>query len=383
MPMPSQINVLHVGLGPIGLAAVRLTASRPGWLRTVAAVDPAAHLVGRPLDEIADGGADRSGPGAAPAGRARGEHGLDLVRGATGYRLVGGGRASEGLPGAATAAERVYVGDRIPAAAPGAASVAIHATVSSIDRCEPQLLELIAAGWHVVSSCEELSYPWLAHPEPARRIDAAARAAGLVVVGAGVNPGYAMDLLPVVLTGAARRVDRVLVTRVQDAGTRRVPLQRKVGAGLAVDEFARLVEGGLVRHVGLRESAQAICAALAIGDARVTETIEPVIARARLDSALGPIEAGRVAGVHQVASASAAGREAVRLDLLMAVGAEAYDEIVIEGDPGIRMRVAGGLHGDVATEAVLVNTIAPLLHARPGLRVMTELTPPRPAPPAR
>jgi 2,4-diaminopentanoate dehydrogenase len=201
------------------------------------------------------------------------------------------------------------------------------------------------------------------------------------VVGTGVNPGFAMDYLPVVLSGATKRVDAVRVHRVQDAGQRREPLQAKVGAGITTDEFARRVAAGSMGHVGLTESAQAVAAALGWDPADTTETIDPVLAETPTPSAFGTIEPGRVAGIDQVAVVRAGGVERVRLHLQMAVGiGPSQDDVWLTGEPDLHLVVPGGLHGDLATAAALVNTVGSIRHAEPGLRVMSELRPPRPAP---
>jgi len=258
--------------------------------------------------------------------------------------------------------------------------VVTHTTSSSLDRCLPQLLAAVEAGAHVVSSCEELSYPWVQAPEAAARLDGAARAAAVAVVGTGVNPGFAMDYLPVVLSGAAKRVDSVRVHRVQDAGRRREPLQAKVGAGITTEEFDQRVAAGSMGHVGLTESAQAVAAALGWDATGTTETIEPVVAGAPTASAFGTIEPGRIAGIDQVAVVVVDGVERVRLHLEMAVGiGPSQDDIWLIGEPDLHLTVPDGLHGDLATAAALVNTIESVRHAEPGLRVMSELRPPRPS----
>ena len=236
----------------------------------------------------------------------------------------------------------------------------------------------------MVSSCEELSYPWLQAPEAAAALDAAARAAGVSVVGTGVNPGFAMDYLPIVLSGAAKRVESVTVHRVQDAGQRRLPLQAKVGAGISAEEFAQRVIGRTIGHVGLTESAQAVAEALGWIDG--TDRSPPrrssrSLAETAVRSAFGTIEPGQVTGIDQVAVVTVAGAERVRLRLTMAVGiGPSRDDIWLAGDPDLHLAVPRGLHGDLATAATLVNTIGSIRHAQPGLRVMSELRPPRPAP---
>jgi hypothetical protein len=331
------VQVAHVGLGAIGREVVRLVLERQD-LRLVAACDINPELVGTTL------------------GALLGHAVHDDVTISTD---LGDAKARDAAAG----------------------FVVTHTTSSSLSRCLPELLSAVAAGADVVSSCEELSYPWLRAPEEAGRLDAAARAAGVSVVGTGVNPGFAMDYLAVVLSGAAKRVDAVRVHRVQDAGQRREPLQAKVGAGISTDEFDRRIAAGTMGHVGLTESAQAVAAALGWDAAGATETIQPVVAQTPTPSAFGTIEPGRVSGIDQLALVTVDGVERVRLHLQMAVGiGPSQDDIWLTGDPDLHLQVPGGLHGDLATAAALVNTIGSIRQAEPGLRVMSDLRPPRPSP---
>jgi 4-hydroxy-tetrahydrodipicolinate reductase len=109
-----------------------------------------------------------------------------------------------------------------------------------------------------------------------------------------------------------------------------------------------------------------------------------VVARTPTASAFGTIEPGRIAGIDQVAVVRVDGEERVHLRLQMAVGiGPSQDDIRLIGDPDLHLSVPGGLHGDLATAAALVNTIGSVRHAEPGLRVMSDLRPPRPAPERR
>jgi 4-hydroxy-tetrahydrodipicolinate reductase len=54
---------------------------------------------------------------------------------------------------------------------------------------------------------------------------------------------------------------------------------------------------------------------------------------------------------------------------------EEYDEIIITGVPDIQQKIIGGVHGDVGTVAVTVNSIPKVLLASPGLKVMKDLPP--------
>ena len=128
------------------------------------------------------------------------------------------------------------------------------------------------------------------------------------MLATGVNPGFAMDALALALTAPCARVRRVSVTRVVDAAARRLPLQRKVGAGLNLGQFRRAVTEGSVRHVGLVESAHMIAGALGWKLDRVDETLEPAIAPRDLDTEYLRIPAGAAAGIKQAVRAYRDGR---------------------------------------------------------------------------
>ena len=47
----------------------------------------------------------------------------------------------------------------------------------------------------VVSTCEELAYPFRKYPELAAKLDAEAKDGGVALIGTGINPGFVMDKL--------------------------------------------------------------------------------------------------------------------------------------------------------------------------------------------
>lgn len=320
------MRVLCYGLGPIGLGIARLAAARPG-IEIVGAVDVDPSKVGRDLGELLGG---------APNG--------------------------------------VAVTDSVAQAMAAGPQVVLHATSSSLARVTAQLEELAALGADVVSTCEELSYPWAAQPQIAAHLDRTAKAHNVTLLGTGINPGYAMDALPLMLTAPCASVRSVRVTRVVDAARRRGPLQKKVGAGLSEAEFAEQVRAGSVRHVGLPESLAMLAGSLGWPLDTVHDTIEPVIAQQPIVTEFVRVEAGQVAGVRQIASGTRNGGEVVRLELQMYVGAaDPRDEIEIDGDPPIRAVVPGGFHGDIATAAIVVNAAPAVVRAAPGLATMMDV----------
>jgi hypothetical protein len=315
--MADQYRTIHYGLGPIGLAILKLAAGKER-IRPLAAVDIAPEIAGRDAGEVA--GMERS---------------LGIIISAD--------------AGAALASD---------------ADVVIHCTGSYLDAVQPQLLAAVRAGKNVVSTCEELSYPWDRHPQLAADLDREAKAHGVTVLGTGVNPGFVMDTLALALSAVCQEVSHVTAVRVVDVSKRRIQLQRKVGAGLPLDEFQRRVAARTLRHVGLEESARLIAAGLGWKLDRAEETIEPVVAA----------DGANAAGVHQTARAWMDGREVLLLDLVMEMGTgDPRDEIIIDGRPPIDVIVRGGVQGDLATAAIAVNAIPVVVGARPGLLTMAEL----------
>lgn len=254
------------------------------------------------------------------------------------------------------------------------ADVAILATVSDLPRIGPQILSLVEAGLHVVSTCEELFYPWESNRDWSETIDRAARDKGVAVIGTGVNPGFLMDALPSMLTGVCHHVERLEVRRYQDAQFRRIPFQKKIGAGLSFDEFEHRKNEGSLRHVGLTESMHFIANQLGWTIERTEDKVEPVISDRTLQTEAMTIISGQVAGVRQTGRAWVNGEEKIKLTFQAAIGQqEAYDEIEIFGMPHIRSRIMGGVHGDVATCSIILNACRSVMKAMPGMRTMADV----------
>jgi len=323
-----RARVSLIGLGPIGIEVGKALSGREG-IELAGAADPAPDKAGRPLASMLDG----AFPGVMVTPSA-----------AALYGATSGSRSRS--------------------------DVAVLCTGSRLHSMLPQIEEAIAAGLHIVSTCEELAYPELRHAPMARQIDRMAKEKGVAVLGTGVNPGLVMDRLVLAIAAACVRVDSVRVMRVVDAAKRRGPLRAKVGAGLTREEFAAGVSAKKLGHVGLSESAAIIALGLGLPIDEITETIKPVIAQKDLDG----IPAGGVLGLHQVALVQAGDEAKVVLDLKMAVGApDPADRIDIEGDPPLHIVAAGGFHGDRSTIGTVVNAIPFIVSAAPGLHNVVTL----------
>jgi hypothetical protein len=255
------------------------------------------------------------------------------------------------------------------------ADIIVHSTSSSLTEVYPQLMAIVASEKSVVSSCEELSFPWVRYPEISQKLDRRARETGVRILGTGINPGFVMDLLPLMLMTACQQVKSIKVERVVDVSLRRIQLQRKAGVGLSVQGFQRGASDGAIGHVGLRESMFMIADTLGWKLEDVTETLEPVIAQEKRKTEYFSIERGYVAGLHQSTRGVMSGQEVIRLDLEMSLGARnPHDGIEIDARPPIKVIIPNGIHGDTATASVMANVIPAIARSRmTGLMSMRDL----------
>ncbi len=320
----TEIPVVIMGLGEIGRAIARAVLVRP-HLHIVGAVDP-AHAGGALEDLVGEGGA--------------------------------------GIEIAADAAQALE-------AARG--GVVLAATSSRFEEVLAQLEQAVRAGVSVVSTCEELAYPWLRYEQEADALDRLCEERNVAVLGTGVNPGFVLDRLAAVLAHVSGPVRHVRGLRVVDAARRRLALRRKVGAGLEEAAFEAAVDRGEIGHVGLAESAALAAVGCGLADFdEVDEEIAPLLAEEDGGGDV-PIPRGRVAGVHQVARVFKDDREVVRLELTIAVGADdPRDEVELDADPPVRVVVPGGISGDLATANAVANAAAAVIELR-GLVTVLDL----------
>jgi hypothetical protein len=324
--MPS-IRVVHFGLGPIGAAVAQEIARRPGF-KIVGGIDNDPAKVGRDVGDIV------------------------------------------GLPGRiGVRVERDAA--RIKKMKP---DVVVLCTDSRMKAVVPQLEAILRAKAAVVSTSEELAYPTYTNVRHAAKIDKWAKKAKVAVLGTGVNPGFVMDSLPIALTVACQRVDRVSVSRIQDARNRRLPFQQKIGAGLTTEQFQKRVEEGNIKHIGFTESIAMIADSLGWTLDRISDKVEPKLAQVTISSEFLAVDPGYVCGIVQEGIGYRKKEPVIRLYMEAYLGApDTYDMIEIEGSPRLSVKIAGGVHGDTATAAIVVNSIPKVLAAAPGLHTMLDM----------
>ena len=326
-----KIKVAQFGLGPIGLESLRFAAEQP-WIEIVGAVDNDPQKYGRSL--------------------------VDL----TGLPLL------DGLSLCPTLEELFR--ETQP-------DVILHTASSSVAATLQQIRPALELGLAVASTCEELIYPALKSPTLANELNVLCLYTKARLVATGVNPGFVMDLLPLCLTGVCRAVESIRVERVVNASTRRQSLQAKIGSGQDPDEFRTKLATGQAGHAGLRESAALVAHVMGWKLDDLTESGEPVIAHREIVTKYFHVPAGRTCGIHQRVVGTENGAEKLVLELKMHLDAPApRDVITVRGRPDLDVVIKGGVAGDDATIAALINVVPRLLAAPPGLRLLHELAAP-------
>lgn len=323
-----KIRTIHYGVGAIGSGVVRAVLNNPD-IEIVAAIDAHPSKSGRDLGEAAG----------------------------IGHTL--------GIP------VQYEVG---PVLKDTFADVVVHCTGSSLTEVYPQILDVVASEKSIISTCEELSFPWVRYPEISNRLDRRARESGVRILGTGINPGFVMDLLPLVMMTVCQGVKAIRVERIIDVSERRIQLQRKAGVGLSTQGFQRGATDGVIGHIGLRESVFMIADTLDWHLEDVVETLEPVVSRERKKTEFYSVEKGYSLGLRQSARGVMGGNEVIRLNLEMSLGArEPRDVIEIDGTPPVRMLIPGGIQGDSATAAIVANCIPAIARSNQvGLLTMRD-----------
>lgn len=324
-----MINVLQIGFGPLGIQTAKFLAQKK-QLKTVAVVDINPKLNGKSLQELHS----------------------DL---SNDVHIFGSLKI---------ALENIECKP----------DVAIITTVSSLQKLIPQINEVAQYGIPVISTCEELSYPWDLQPELSTQLDALCKEHGIACLGTGVNPGFLMDYLPSVLSSVCQDIQHITVERIQDATPRRIPFQQKIGAGLSLEAFKEKEQQGTLRHVGLQESIYLVANSLGIVLDKVTEDLQPVIAADDIATESIQIKKGDARGVEQIGYGYQNDVCKIKMHFRAAIGEKrSFDKITIKGTPSFTSEIDGGVNGDIATCAIAINSVKSILKAPSGLLTMADI----------
>jgi hypothetical protein len=258
---------------------------------------------------------------------------------------------------------------------------------------------LLESGKNVVTT-PFLFFPKAMDKPSLDRIARACQVGGVSVHGTGINPGFMGDLLPLVLSGLCRRIERVHIQEVgnwsfydsremvfENARFGRSPAEAALEANPYVQFMGRLFQ----------ESVHMIAAGLDAELAGIETIQELVVAKDAFEIPTGHIAAGSVSGQRYRWVGRTGGGLEIEMETLWTVGND-YPEgwprpghgwtVTIEGEPSLRTQVIPAATFDaqkrvpmsahvasawIATAMHAVNAIAPLCESEPGIRSFLDL----------
>lgn len=327
--MVKSIKVVHIGVGALGSRIVKHIMEKRKGINYVGAIDIRPEVVGRDLGEIVDS------------------------------KKIG-----------------IEVTDTPEEAFDNDPHIAIHTTVSSFEQVYPQIRTAVESGTNVISTCEQLSYPYFSNKKLAKNLDRIAKEHDVTVLGTGINPGFLMDVRPFVLSTACTKVNQIEVTRRMNASPRRKPFQKKIGVGRKQKAFKKAIEEGeITGHVGLEESISLIAHSIGwhLDEIQVT-SVKPVLAEEKVASKFFTVKPGEVKGSSQEAYGIVNGTKKIILHFTAFLGTDpSYDEVLIEGTPKVNARISPCWHGDYGTVAMIVNLLPTVINERSGLLTMNNI----------
>lgn len=257
--------------------------------------------------------------------------------------------------------------------------VAIQASCSSLEDAWPDIATLLGAGVNVISIAEEMAFPACRSPALAAEIERTAIANGVSALGTGVNPGFVLDLLVILLTGVCTQVESITAERSNDLAPFGPTVLAAQGVGLSVEAFDRGVANGTITgHIGFPQSMHMIARAVGWTIDHIEESREAIVAKVRRETPFVTVEPGQVAGCRHRAVAYGDGKTLITLIHPQQIhphleGQATGDHITITGQPSLSLAGSPEIPGADATASIAVNMIPRVLNAPPGLYAMSDL----------
>jgi hypothetical protein len=266
------------------------------------------------------------------------------------------------------------------ALASGADIVAI-ATTSFLRELAPDIETAVESGSNVITTAEECAFPWSVDAPAAEALDGRARARGVTILGAGLNPGFAFDALVVTALGVAWDAEHIQVERVVNLSRFSATILRRLGIGYTAEGFERGVREGEVHgHIGFPQSMRIVARKLGLDLERIDRRMEPIVADRAYEAAHLEVAAGETAGFRQFYTGVVGGRpwfECVFLGHVdpESIGEPPRDAIAVDGTTPLRFAIEPGLNPQSGSAAVIANSLRRVVEAAPGWLTVADLTP--------
>lgn len=212
------------------------------------------------------------------------------------------------------------------------------------------LCRILESGKNVVSSSlVQTVYPPGAPKELIAPLEEACRAGGVSFFTSGIDPGFANDLIPLVLTGVCERIESVRVQEVLNYATYDQPevLFETMGFGKPLEDTPLLLMPGVLT-LAWGAVVHAIAAGLGVEVERIEEWYEKSPAPETFSIPSGTLERGTMAGMHFEVRGIVGGRPRIVIEHVTRLREDIAPEwpappgvggyrVLVEGSPAIRL----------------------------------------------
>lgn len=257
------------------------------------------------------------------------------------------------------------------------------ATDSFTRKAYDKIKKIVNHKINVISTAEEMAYPYDKEPELSKKMDKLAKENGVTILGTGVNPGMMMDLLAICISGVMEDVGDMEISRVNSLSPFGKTVMEEQGVGLTVNEFeSKLAAGDIAGHVGFIESTNMIADALGLKIKDFKQFMTPIITDVDRKSPYGFANKGNVCGVDMRSFTKLENGHVINMIHPQQIepelaGTNTGDYIKIKGKPEINLSNVPEVEGGIGTIAICVNMIPHVINSKPGLKTMIDLPVPR------
>ncbi len=261
--------------------------------------------------------------------------------------------------------------------------VVLLCTDSFVEGAYPKIKKIVEHKINVITTAEEMTYPFESHPELSKKMNDLAKANGVTILGSGINPGFVMDLLVLQLTGAMSSVSHIDVKRVNSLSPFGPAVMDEQGVGDTLKRYhERIEKNELAGHVGFNQSVHMIFKGLGLKATKFEQQMEPILTNVDRKSKYASAPKGTLAGINMTSQGYLGDDLFLKMDHPQQIepqleGIHTGDYIDIYGSPEIHMSIKPEIDGGIGTIAICVNMIPHVINAKPGLKTMIDLPIPR------
>ena len=261
--------------------------------------------------------------------------------------------------------------------------VVLLCTDSFVEGAYPKIEKIVKYKINVITTAEEMAFPYESHKELSKKMDDLAKAHGVTILGTGINPGFIMDLLVLQLTGVMEDVKHIDVKRVNSLSPFGPAVMEEQGVGDTLERYhERIKHNELAGHVGFNQSVHMIFKGLGLKATKFTQQMEPIVTKVDRKTKYAEAKKGTLAGINMTAQGYLGDDLFLNMDHPQQIepqlgNVSTGDYIKIEGTPPVNMAITPEVDGGIGTIAICVNMIPHVINARAGLKTMIDLPIPR------